>query len=275
MSGTREDEKHAPLLKVGDLSFAVRGKTILSGVSFRMQRGEIRAVIGPNGAGKSTLARCLAGVIAKSGGLVEIAGRCQEALSRRELARKICYLPQFSGTLPAFRVRDYVLMGRYAHSGFWSGLEQGDGERADDAMRLAGVAHLADRFLPTLSGGERQLAAIAAGLAQEADLLILDEPATFLDPGRQERLVELILRLNRERGVSLLVVTHDINMAMLFTCRTLALREGRVAFDRPSGELSEPGTLAGIYGVDFDFLDIGNGRRIALSAGMARREPVG
>lgn len=260
----------APLLLAENVSFAARGGEILSGVSFAMRRGEIRAVIGPNGAGKSTLLRCLAGVAARSGGAVRIDGQNLDTLPRRELARKICYLPQFTGRLPAFRVRDYVLMGRYAHSGFWRGMNPGDGERADQALRLAGIEELAERLLPTLSGGERQLAAIAAALAQEAELLILDEPAAFLDPGRQARLLELIRRLNREQGLSLLIVTHDVNAAMLTTTQTLALRNGRVVFDGPSRELAAAEQLERIYGTAFSLLETGGAGRLAFPAGLLR-----
>lgn len=263
----------APLLLAEDVSFAARGKAILSGVSFAMRRGEIRAVIGPNGAGKSTLLRCLAGVAAKTGGAVFIGGENLDVLPRRELARRICYLPQFTGRLPSFRVRDYVLMGRYAHSGFWSGMDPGDGGRADQALALVGIEGLAQRLLPTLSGGERQLAAIAAALAQEAELLILDEPAAFLDPGRQARLLELVRRLNRERGISLLLVTHDVNAAMLVSDRTLALRDGRAVFDGPSGELATAGLLEKIYGTAFSLLETGGSRRLAFPAGMLCDRP--
>lgn len=251
----REGAPLRPLL-VDNLSCGIAGKSILSGVRFSMEQGEVRAVIGPNGAGKSTLARCVSGVAKKSGGTVSLFGRDQDSLSRREMAAMVCHMPQIQGSLPAFTVRDFVGMGRYAHSGFWQGLGVRDREMADAAMELAGVSRFADRLLPTLSGGERQMVAIAAGLAQEAKLLVLDEPATFLDPLHQDMLLDLIRKLNRERGVSLLIVTHDINMAMLFTHRTLALREGKVVYDGPSAGLSGGNALETIYGMEFALLPL-------------------
>lgn len=254
-----------PLL-VDGLSYAVSGKTILSGVDFAMERGEVRAVVGPNGAGKSTLVRCISGMARKTGGAVSLFGRDQATLSRREMAGRVCYMPQIQGDPPAFTVRDFVVMGRYAHSGFWRGPGLRDGDRADAAMELAGVARFADRPLPTLSGGERQMVAIAAGLAQEAKLLVLDEPATFLDPFHRDMLLDVIRKVNREQGVSLLIVTHDVNMAMRFTHRTLALREGRVAYDGQSAGLGREGVLREIYGIEFDLLSMGRpGAFLAVS----------
>lgn len=256
----------APLLEVGGLSYSVADKVILSDINFHMEPGEIRAVIGPNGAGKSSMVRCVAGVTGKTGGTVLLAGRSQDTVSRKELARLVCYMPQAQGGLPPFTVRDFVGMGRYAHHDFWHTSSRDDGDKIDAALSLAGVADLADRLLPTLSGGERQMAAIAAGLAQEAQLLVLDEPGTFLDPAHQDLLLELILRLNREQGLSLLVVTHDVNMAMHFTHRVLAIRSGSAVFDGASGDLAKDGVLADIYGTDFALLSLGEaGSRFAIS----------
>lgn len=262
----KPDRRSPPLLEVEDLSFAVRDKTILSGIRFRMDEGEIRAIIGPNGAGKSTLVRCIAGVAKKSGGSVAFSGVGQDQVSRKELARRVCYMPQIQGSLPPFTVRDFVGMGRYAHGGFWRDMRRGDAEAVDAAMELAGVSELADRLLPTLSGGERQMTAIAAGLAQEARLLVLDEPGTFLDPAHQDMLLELIIRLNREQGISLLIVTHDVNMAIHFTHATLALQKGKTAFDGASADLVHDDVLADIYGTDFAFLPLGGtGGSLAVS----------
>ncbi len=259
----------APLLDVSGLSIALGGKPILQGVGFSIQPGEIRAIIGPNGAGKSTCVRCIAGVLAGWTGGITLDSRAHADLSRRELARLVCYLPQIGGALPAFSVWDYVSMGRYAHIGLWDGLGAHDAEAIDRALADVGIGHLRDRRLTTLSGGERQMAAIAAGLAQEARLLILDEPATFLDPLRQDLLLELVGRINRERGISVLMVTHDVNAAMFHTHRTLALRDGRVVFDGSSADLRQNETLRAIYDMDFAFAPVPGGHSLAVSQRMA------
>lgn len=267
----------APFLDVREVGYSVSGGDIIAGVSFDMRPGELRAVIGPNGAGKSTLARCLAGVLKATAGEVLISGTPAAAMSRRRLAANVCYMPQFHGDLPAFSVREYVLMARYAHAGFWRGLGGEDNAIADAALAMTGTGALSERPLPTLSGGERQLVSLAAGVAQEARLLILDEPATFLDPGHQDLLLDIIGRLNREQGISFLVVTHDVNMAMLFTHRTLALKLGRVAFDGPSAKLADDGVLRDIFDMEFEFARIGD-RRLAFSRtfalhGNGRKDP--
>ncbi|MCD8350717.1 MAG: ABC transporter ATP-binding protein [Planctomycetaceae bacterium] len=259
----------APLLEISGLSIALGGKPILNYVDFTMQPGEIRAIIGPNGAGKSTCVRCLAGVVAGWTGGIKLDGRAHADLSRRELARLVCYLPQIGGTLPAFSVWDYVSMGRYVHLGLWDGLGARDAEAIDRALHDVGIGNLRDRRLTTLSGGERQMAAIAAGLAQEARLLVLDEPATFLDPLRQDMLLQLVGKINQERGVSVLMVTHDVNAAMLHTHRTLALHDGRVVYDGPSAELRGEETLRRIYDMDFAFAPVPGGHTLAVSKRMA------
>ncbi len=254
----------SPLLDVRDLSFAAGGVRILSGVSLSLERGEILSVIGPNGAGKSSLARCVAGLAKPDAGSVLLAGRAVSRLSPRERARLVCYMPQTQGDAPAFTVRDFVAMGRYAH-----GEKAGAAARVDDAMALAGVGELADRLLPALSGGERQLAALAAALAQEAELLVLDEPAAFLDPARQDAFLDLALRINRGRGVSLLIVTHDVNWAMHFTGRAVALREGRVAYAGPAAGLAGGGVLEGVYGAAFSLLPLPGRPPLAVSGRYA------
>lgn len=258
-----------PLLEVAGLSVAIGGKPILNDITFTLHAGEVRAVIGPNGAGKSTCVRCLAGVAAGWSGRIRLNGRDVSSLPRRELARLVCYLPQIQTIPPAFRVWDYVSMGRYAHLSLWGGLKKEDARAVDAALADTGMDHLRDRLLPTLSGGERQMAAIAAGLAQEARLLVLDEPATFLDPLRHDALLSLVGRINRERGVSVLMVTHDINAAMLRTHRTLALRQGRAIYDGPSAGLAQASVLRGIYGMDFVYAPLPEGGTVAVSAHLA------
>ena len=259
-----------PLLEVTDLRCSLSGTEILKGVSFAMRPGEARALIGPNGAGKSTLARCIAGLATASGGGVRLEGRDLSALSRRELAKIACYLPQASGGLPGFHVLDFVLMGRYAHRGFREAAARDDREAAERAMALAGIAHLAERSVATLSGGEMRLVSIAACLAQEAKLLILDEPASFLDPSRRESLLALLMRLNREEGLSILLVTHDVNVAMLFAHGILAIREGKTLYDGPPDGLRDGAVLQKIFSIPFACVPIGQtSRRLGITPGLA------
>lgn len=260
----------APLLEIAGLSVSIGGRIILDQVGFSVMEGELLAVIGPNGAGKSTCVRCLAGATGGWTGRIALGGVELRRLSRRELALRACYLPQTRGEPPAFSVREYVRMGRYAHRGVWGGMRAGDARAVDAALADAGIPHLGDRLLPTLSGGERQMAAIAAGLAQESRLLVLDEPATFLDPLRQDKLLDLLEKVNRERGVSVLMVTHDINAAMLRTHRAVALREGRLVYDGPSSGLARASALRDVYGMEFVYAALPGGGTAAVSAAMAR-----
>lgn len=262
-----------PLLKTSALTYRIGNKAIVDAVSFAMEQGETRAIIGPNGAGKSTCVRCLCGILGGWEGRVTLEGRDIAELGRRELAGLICYLPQSRGTPPAFTVWDFVSMGRYVHTGLLGGLKPEDAERINDALNATGMDRLRHRMLPTLSGGELQMAAIAAGLAQGARLLVLDEPATFLDPVRQEMLLRLLRRLNRERGVALLMITHDVNAAIRFTDHTLALRDGKVAYDGLSCDLAAQDALYGIYGMDFRIADLPGGVRVAIPESLA--EPHG
>ena len=254
------------LARADGVSLSIDGKKILDSVSLAVRKGEIRAVVGSNGAGKSTLARCLAALIGGWSGSIEIGGAPVRRLSRKELARSVCYLPQARGDMQAFTVREYVGMGRYAHGGFWGGRAVEDFRIADEALEATGAARFADRPLPELSGGERQLAALAAALAQQAELMILDEPGSFLDPKLQDQFTRLVLRLNRDKGVSFVIVTHDVNTAVKFTDKTLALRSGIVVYDGDSSGLADEAALRKIYGMEFSLVDAGAGERLVVPA---------
>lgn len=264
-----------PAISVKNLSCEISGVRILDGVSFTVEPGEIRAVIGPNGAGKSTCARCLSGLEKNWTGTIELSGTGIHSFSRRELAARICYLPQVRGIPPAFTAREFVGMGRYAHSGPKNGL-WGSGPAAKDArivdasLEAAGVSHLADRLLPTLSGGEMQMVHIAAALAQEAGIFVLDEPATFLDPKRHELLLSVIARLNARHGIAMLVITHDVNVALHASRRVLALKAGRTAYDGPSSGLMN--ILGKIFEMNFGVATAKNGEIFAYPVSLAEQE---
>ncbi len=210
-----------PVIRAERLGWRVDGRAILEQVSFDAYAGEFIAVIGRNGAGKSTLLDMLAGLRRPSAGTVTIGGRRVEAWPARDRARVVAHLPQIARADLTFSVEQLVLMGRYPHAaGWWESTADRDAARR--AMARCDVLDLGDRTVSTLSGGERQRVVLAACLAQEPRVLLLDEPATFLDVEQQLRCFSTV-REETERGLTCLAVTHDLNLALRFCSRILLL----------------------------------------------------
>lgn len=259
----------APLLETVGLRVTAGGKEILRGVSLRVERGEFVSILGSNGAGKTTLLRALLGIVRPGGGEVRVDGRPLADWRRAELARRLSYVPQTQEYLPPFTVREFTLMGRYPHLSPLSPLGPADFAAADAALARAGATGFADRELGTLSGGERQRVMIAAALAQEAEALLLDEPTAFLDPHHQREVLTLLRELNRDCGLTVLAVTHDINSAICGGGRVIGLRDGAAVYDGPGAGLAAAGVLEAIYGAAFRFIeDAESGARYVAPAGM-------
>jgi len=236
-------------LEVVGFSFWLGDKQILQDISFQAAEGEYVSIIGPNGAGKTSLLKCLLGIYRGGQGVIRWFGRPLGGYKRRQLARRISYVPQADGRLPPFTVEEFVLLGRYPYLSPFTTIRPEDRQAARQAMEATQVADLADRLLETLSGGERQKVFLAAALAQGADVLLLDEPTTFLDYHHQAEIRALLRRLNAA-GRTILTVTHDVNPAALDSHRILALREGRIVFYGPPGQLMQPDILRHIYGTE-------------------------
>jgi iron complex transport system ATP-binding protein len=237
-----------PLVEVRSVRFGYGGAFRLEGISFEVAAGEVLGVIGPNGSGKTTLIRLLSKVHEPDGGEIRVDGAPLGRLSRRALARRVAVVPQEVGAAFPLTVEELCLMGRHPHAEgrFFEGPQ--DLTRAREAMALAGVLPLAGERLDTLSGGERQRAALARALAQEPQLLLLDEPTSHLDLRHQRELAGLLRRLNRDRGTTILLVSHDLNLASEVTDRLILLSCGRLAkVGTPAEVLDEP-TLEAAYG---------------------------
>ncbi|OGR87760.1 MAG: hypothetical protein A3A86_02735 [Elusimicrobia bacterium RIFCSPLOWO2_01_FULL_60_11] len=257
-----------PLIEVSELSYRAGEREILSGVSFKVERGDFLSIIGPNGAGKTTLLKCVGGILKRTKGSVRISGRPAESLSHKEMALRCAYVPQSGLTAFPFTVGEFVRMGRYAHTGPFSALSSGDLTAVRRAMQMTEIEEFEDRNLNTLSGGERQRVWIAAAVAQESEILLLDEPSTFLDPKHQIYIMEILKALNSKYGVTILSVTHDVNGALVAGGRAIALRDGKVAFSGAVQELLAGKVLEGIYGVPFHVLEHPHiGKRVAAHAG--------
>ncbi len=226
------DPSAGALLDVRGAGWQVDGRHILGDVSFRVAPGEFVALVGRNGAGKSTLLDLIAGLRRLSEGDIRIDGRSRQEWSARALAQVLVHLPQMTRAEVSFSAGELVLMGRYPHAAGWIDSPQ-DYAAADAAMERCGCSQFRDRRLSTLSGGERQRVLLAACLAQAPRLLLLDEPATFLDVDQQLQCFQM-LGAEVARGAACLAVTHDINLALTFCSRLLVLSDGRLVADVPT-----------------------------------------
>ncbi|GAA4494640.1 ABC transporter ATP-binding protein [Gluconacetobacter tumulicola] len=235
-------------LVVDSLSFARGGRTVLDGVSFGMQAGEMVALLGPNGAGKTTLLRLVLRLLRPRSGRVLLDGRAIAGMTRRVLATHLAYVPQGHGVVFPYRVRDVVALGRLAGGAMLAPVvPAADRDAAEQAMARLAIGHLADRSYAALSGGERQAVLIARALAQGARLLVLDEPETGLDYGQQQRLSGLLRGLAGE-GYGILATTHDPLRAARIFSRAILMREGRLVADGPAAEMLSAQAIADLYG---------------------------
>ena len=240
-------------LELDRISLALGSKRLLDSISFTLSGGGYTVVLGPNGAGKSTLLKCLVGIIGDYTGSIRLEGRDLRKIKRKSLARRIAYLQQITTEGFAFTVRQIVETGRYPYLGSLSPVGEADREIVEQSMAELGVDSFADRNIETLSGGERQKVLLAAALAQEPELLLLDEPTTFLDYRHQREIGETLARLHRERNVSILEITHDANRALDCAEQVVAMKSGRVLWTGPVEGLRDTLLLREIYDVPFEF----------------------
>ena len=239
------------LVTIKNMTFEADGCRILDNISFSIDRGQYVTIVGPNGAGKSTLLKCINGIHRTWQGQIILAEKSQQRYSQKEIARLISYVEQSSNDELLFTVREYVLMGRYPYMSPFSTIGSRDKAAVSKALDMTGSTALANRTMASLSGGERQKVNIAAAIAQEAELMVLDEPATFLDPAHQAEVFAILDTLNREQQITIIAVTHDVNHALLHSHRIIALKNGVLLFDGPPTEITGGTTLEKIYGVPF------------------------
>ena len=234
------------MIQLRDLSVQYGGVDAVRSFSLEVERQQWVMLIGPNGAGKSSTLRALCGLVPFRGE-VRLAGRDVRALRRRELARLVAFVPQHPQTPPELTVAEYALLGRTPHLGYFGGEGRGDRAAATRALERLELLPLADRSLGSLSGGELQRAVLARALAQEAPILLLDEPTTSLDLGRQQQALELVDSLRLD-GLTVLSTMHDLTLAGQYAHRLLLLDRGTVVADGSPAEVLSPANLAAFYG---------------------------
>lgn len=249
-----------PLLSVDCLSVRFSHTDILREVSFSLSGGEFLAIIGPNGAGKTTLIKTILGFNPDYTGHVALAGKPLAQYTSREKARRVAYVPQTHELGEFHRVREFILMGRYPYLSALRPPEAEDHAVVEASLKQTDTLHLADRLVDTLSGGERQKVMIAAALAQQPEILILDEPATFLDPKNQMEVQRLLRQINRDLGTTIIAITHDLNSVLHDASRVIGLKQGQVLLDGPPGQYLTPTTLLQLFDAPFLMLSSPDGQ---------------
>jgi len=248
------------VFQLRDLRFGYTAVPVLQGISTEIHPGEFVTLIGPNGAGKSTLLKILAGIIRGYSGSVHFSGKALSRWSPRELAKRIAFVPQETYMVFPFTAVEIVMMGRLPHR---TGLvfdSPRDVEWAREAMALTDTAGLASKVFNELSGGERQRVVLASALAQNPDILLLDEPTVYLDLKHQLQFYDILERLNAERGMTIVSVTHDVNLAARYARRMIALRAGIFAADGSPSEVLTPQHLYDIFEITAAVLERPDGR---------------
>lgn len=245
-----QSSMEAPMLEARGLRLGYgKAADIIEQADFSMPRGAFISLIGPNGSGKSTILRSLAGALRPRQGHVEIKGRPLRNYSPKALARTLAFLPQAPSAPGDFTVRDLVGYGRFPHMKWNGTLTARDMKIIDQAIDQTQMQAFTARTVASLSGGERQRAWLAMALAQQPEILLLDEPTTFLDVCFQLEVLELVKHLNQSLHLSTLVVLHDLNHAARFADRILAVHQGRIAADGPPAQVLTAEQMARIFNI--------------------------
>ncbi len=249
-------------IEVHELSVSRRRRPVLRDVSLAVGAGEVVAIVGPNGSGKTTLLLSMLRLLPWDAGRVTLDGEPIARLSRRQIARRIAYVPQIYEGFLGFRVRDIVETGRYSHLDPLAPMAADDRKAIESAIDRCDIRDLLDRTADELSGGERQKVWLATALAQGSPALFLDEPTNALDPWHQAELIRQLREL-AAGGKSLVVVCHDLNLPGMLGARVVALKAGRVAFDGPSEACMTPDRLRDLFETEFTwFRDEQTSRRM-------------
>jgi len=248
-----------PIIEVKDLHFSYKNHNVLSGINFKLYKGEVISLLGPNGCGKSTLIRLILKLL-EGKGEIKLNNKALQKCSHKEIASHIAYIPQYHNVPFNYSVLEMVLMGRISKLGIFASPSAHDEKKATDALRRVGILNLHNRPFGQLSGGQKQLVLLARALAQEVNFFIMDEPVNGLDYGNQIRLLELIKSLSQE-GYTFLKTTHYPDHALLVSTRVVVLNAGKIVADGEPHQVINSQMIEDIYGVQSDIIEHGLHKR--------------
>lgn len=237
-------------LQAQSLSVGYGERLVVSGLDLDVLSGSVTAVIGPNGCGKSTLLRALGRLLPARSGAVVLDGKRIDRTPTREVAKVLAMLPQAPQAPEGLTVAELVARGRHPHQAWYRQWSPEDEAAVASALEMTGMDGLADRTVDELSGGQRQRAWISMALAQGTDLLLLDEPTTYLDLAHQIDVLDLVQRLHREFGRTVVMVLHDLNLAARYADRLVAMKDGRIVVEGPPADVLTEANLLDVFGLD-------------------------
>lgn len=238
------------VLNARDLTLQYDQRRVVEGLTAEIPEGKVTMIVGANACGKSTLLRGLSRLLKPGGGAVTLDGKDIHSRPAKELARILGLLPQHPSAPDGILVRDLVGRGRYPHQGFFRSWSADDDDAVQRALEATETLELAERNVDELSGGQRQRVWIAMALAQETEVLLLDEPTTYLDLAHQVEVLDLITDLNRQRGTTVAIVLHDLNLAARYADHVIAMKGGRIVAEGTSTHVVTEDLVRDVFGLD-------------------------
>jgi iron complex transport system ATP-binding protein len=249
------------MIKTENLTIVLDEQKIIDSVSFNVNRGEYLSIIGPNGAGKSTLLKSLCRIIGHSSGEIIIFDKNINSYPQKELAKKITYIGQLEPN--DFTAEEFILFSRYPYFSAFTSISREDREITKESMKVTFTSEFAKRKIRELSSGERQRIAIASALAQETDIILFDEPVTHLDPYFDHQISELIYDIHKKRNISVINVTHNLNDALKYSDRIMALKKGHIEFLKDSAAINSK-DMNELFGIDFIAMENPKDKKMVL-----------
>ncbi|NLK95429.1 MAG: ABC transporter ATP-binding protein [Clostridiales bacterium] len=237
-------------ININNLSVAYENNTIIKGMNLSVPRGKISIIIGANGCGKSTLLKTIARINKPKDGDIYINNKNIKKVKEKDIAKEVAFLPQGPVCPEGLTVRELVAFGRFPYQKIIGGLNSHDKEVIEWAIKETGLSEFADREVENLSGGQRQRAWIAMVLAQETNIIMLDEPTTYLDMSYQLEVLEVLQKLNKEKNITVVIVLHELNNACRFADNIIGLKKGKVICEGKPIDVINKETLKSIYGID-------------------------
>lgn len=247
------------IIECSNIGFSYNGTAVLNGINFSISPGEMVGILGANGSGKSTLLKIFSGLLKPESGEALYRNKEISKLGRKEIAKRLAYIPQDPVFAFPFSITEIVLMGRAPYIGRFEFEREQDREMAESAMETVGITHLKDRLISQVSAGERQLASLARALVQEPEIMILDEPATFLDIRHRTEIMKILIKLKEERGISIVAATHDIFSALYYFEEIIILKDGKVFAEGKTEKVVNEENLSAAYGINVSVKKV-NGR---------------